>query len=123
FELPLGLDRAVKVARNVKVVDSTEGLISKDDKSTYVVTIDVVNPYRAPISVRVNDQWPLPPSRESKVSTALVESKPVAIQTALTGKLEWRLTLKPNEKQSVSFTYTVTRPRGWKLMQSEEVVP
>ena len=42
-----------------------------------------------------------------------------AIQEAATGKLEWRLTLAPNEKRTLTFSYQVKRPRGWKLYQQE----
>lgn len=119
FTLPLGLDRAIKTVRNVQVVDATEGVVSKEDLSTYLVTIELVNPYRAPVALRVFDQWPLPRTDQKDVQTKLVESKPLAIQEARTGRLEWRLTLKPNEKQTLSFSYQVRRPKSWRLYQQE----
>jgi len=117
--LPLGLDRAIKTVRNVQVVDATEGLITKDDVSTYAVSIELVNPYRTAVSLRVFDQWPLAQPNQKDLETKLLEAKPGAIQDAATGKLEWRLTLKPNEKQTLTFNYQVKRPRGWKLYQQE----
>ncbi|MDP1917555.1 MAG: DUF4139 domain-containing protein [Myxococcales bacterium] len=117
--LPLGLDRAIKTVRNVSVVDATEGVVSKDDVSTYAVTIELVNPYRTSVALRVFDQWPLPQPNQRDVETKLLDSKPGAIQDTATGKLEWRLTLKPNEKQTLTFNYQVKRPRGWKLYQQE----
>lgn len=117
--LPLGLDRAIKVVRNVQVVDATEGLVSKDDVSTYAVSIELVNPYRAPVALRVFDQWPLPQPNQKDLEVKLLDSKPGAIQDTVTGRLEWRLTLKPNEKQTLVFNYQVKRPRGWRLYQQE----
>lgn len=119
FTLPLGLDRAIKTVRNVQVVDATEGVVSKDDVSTYAVTIELVNPYRAPVALRVFDQWPLAQPNQKDVETKLLDSKPGAIQDAPTGRLEWRLTLKPNEKQVLSFSYQVKRPKSWRLYQQE----
>jgi hypothetical protein len=117
--LPLGLDRAIRTVRNVQVVDSTQGFVAQDDVSTYVVTIELVNPYRAPVALRVFDQWPLPLPNQKDVETKLLESKPLAILEALTGKLEWRIGLAPNEKKVLSFSYQVKRPRSWRLYQHE----
>jgi hypothetical protein len=117
--LPLGLDRAIKPVRNVQVIDATEGVVSKDDVSTYAVTIELVNPYRTAVALRVFDQWPLPQPNQKDLEVKLLDSRPGAIQDAATGKLEWRLTLKPNEKQTLSFNYQVKRPRGWRLYQQE----
>lgn len=117
--LPLGLDRAIKTVRNVAVVDATEGVVSKDDVSTYAVSIELVNPYRTSVALRVFDQWPLAQPNSRDVETKLLDSKPGAIQDTATGKLEWRLTLKPNEKRTLTFNYQVKRPRGWKLYQQE----
>lgn len=119
FTLPLGLDRAIKTVRNVQVIDATEGVVSKDDLSTYAVSIELVNPYRTPVALRVFDQWPLPQANQKDLETKLLDSKPGAIQEAATGKLEWRLTLAPNEKRTLTFSYQVKRPRGWKLYQQE----
>jgi hypothetical protein len=119
FVLPLGIDRALKPVRNVKLVETTQGVISKDEVGTYTVTIELVNPYRAPVSVRVADQWPV--SDQKEVETKLLDSKPTAIQDQKRGGLEWRLTIPPNQKQVFSFTYSVKRPKNWKLQQQEVV--
>lgn len=120
FTLPLGIDRALKPVRNVQLVETTQGIISKDEVGTYTVTIEVANPYKAPVAVRVYDQWPVTDQKDLEVK--LVETKPLAIQDAKKGALEWRLTIPPQQKTSLSFVYTLKRPRGWKLQQ-QEVTP
>lgn len=120
FTLPLGIDRALKPVRNVQVVEATQGVFSKEEIGTYTVTIELANPYRAPVAVRVADQFPVTDQKE--VETKLIESKPTAIQDERKkGALEWRVTIAPQQKQVFSFTYTVKRPRGWKLQQQEVV--
>ncbi len=119
FTLPLGIDRALKPVRNVQVVEATQGVFSKEEIGTYTVTIELANPYRAPVAVRVADQFPVTDQKD--VETKLIESKPTAIQDAKKGSLEWRVTIAPQQKQVFSFTYTVKRPRGWKLQQQEVV--
>lgn len=115
--LPLGIDRALRPVRNVAVVSTVEGLLTKEDVSTYTVTIELVNPHPAPVDVRVKDQWPL--STQKEVVTTLVSSKPLATQDQKAGHLEWLATLKPQEKAVFSFTYTLRRPKGWRLGQTE----
>lgn len=119
FTLPLGIDRALKPVRNVQLVEATQGLISKDEVGTYTVTIELANPYRAPVAVRVVDQWPVTSQKEVEIK--LVSAQPSATQDAKKGSLEWRLTIPPQKKQVFTFAYTVKRPRGWKLQQQEVV--
>jgi hypothetical protein len=119
FTLPLGIDRALKPVRNVQLVEATQGVFSKEEIGTYTVTIELANPYRTPIAVRVADQWPL--SDQKEVETKLLETKPTAIQDQKKGGLEWRVTIPPQQKQVFSFSYTIKRPRGWQLQQQEVV--
>jgi hypothetical protein len=117
FTLPLGIDRALKPIRNVKVVDAEHGIISKDDVSEYTVSIQLVNPYRAPVAVRLYDQIPVTSDKEVEVK--LLETKPAATVDAVRGHLEWRFNLGAGQKTDLSFRYTLKRPKGWKMNQWE----
>ncbi|MCP3136456.1 mucoidy inhibitor MuiA family protein [Pyxidicoccus xibeiensis] len=116
FTLPLGVDPAVRTARNVRIVQSKEGFISKDDLNTYEVTLEVPNPYSFPMQVRVVDQWPL--SQDGKVEVKLVRTAPAARQDEKTGELQWDLVVPPSSKKTVSFEYSLRRPQHWQLTQS-----
>ncbi|MCY1023407.1 mucoidy inhibitor MuiA family protein [Pyxidicoccus sp. MSG2] len=115
FTLPLGVDPAVRTARNVRLVQASEGFISKDDLNTYEVTREVLNPYPFPMQVRVVDQWPL--SQDGKVEVKLVRTSPAARQDEKKGELQWDLVVPPTSKSTVSFEYTLRRPRHWRLTQ------
>lgn len=117
FTLPLGIDRAIRPVRNVKVVDSESGLISKDDVSEYTVTIALANPYRTPIALRVVDQVPVTDQKDVEVK--LLESSPTATVDAVKGALEWKLTVPASQKKELSFRYTLRRPKGARLQQWE----
>jgi hypothetical protein len=117
FTLPLGIDRALKPVRNVQLVEATTGVISKDEVGTYTVTIELANPYKAPVAVRVFDQLPVTELKE--LESKLIDSKPTATVDAKKGSLEWRATIGAGQKSIFTFTYTLKRPRGWKLNQSE----
>ncbi|MFP2934008.1 DUF4139 domain-containing protein, partial [Pyxidicoccus sp. 3LG] len=116
FTLPLGVDPAVRTTRNVRLVQSKEGFISKDDINTYEVTLEVPNPYTFPMQVRVVDQWPL--NQDGKVEVKLVRTQPAARQDEKTGELQWDLVVPPSSKKTVSFEYSLRRKQNWRLTQS-----
>jgi len=117
FTLPLGIDRALKPVRNVRVVDAEKGVFSKDDVSEYTVSIQLANPYRAAVAVRLYDQIPVTDDKEVEIS--LLETKPQAAIDKVRGHLEWRLNVPASSKTEVSFKYTLKRPKGWKMNQWE----
>ena len=117
FTLPLGIDRALKPVRNVKVLQSEKGIISKDEVTDYAVTIELANPYRSAVAVRLLDQIPI--TSQKDVEILLKDSKPLAIQDKRTGALEWRLSVPASAKTIIAFSYSIKRPKGWLLQQSE----
>ncbi|HZS37012.1 MAG TPA: mucoidy inhibitor MuiA family protein [Polyangia bacterium] len=112
--LPLGLDRAIKPIRNVKLDSWEKGVFSKDDISQYTVTMEVANPYKAPLKLRVTDQWPTTTDKNVEIKLLRADG---AEQNREKATLVWNLTLPPSGKGVVSFTYSVKRPKGWRLHQ------
>lgn len=117
FTLPLGIDRAVRPTRNVKLVLSEKGFIGKDELSEYVVTLEIPNPYAMPLKVRLLDQWPV--TSDKNVEIKLLKVEPWAIQDPVKGSLEWHLTIPASGKSTASFSYSIRRPKGWRLHQSQ----
>ena len=115
--LPLGLDRAIRPARNVQVTTVEKGVFSKDEISEYTVTTELTNPYKVPIQLRLYDQVPL--VADKNVEIQLVRSEPPATFDEKTGNLEWRPQLPPGSKLSTKFVYTLKRPKGYRLGQSQ----
>jgi hypothetical protein len=116
FTLPLGLDRSIKPIRNVRVVTSESGLLSKHEISEYTVTIEVANPGRQPLRLRVLDQVPVTDDKDLEVK--LIRTTPaVTERDPVKGKLEWQLTVPASGKATVSFVYTLDRPKGYLLHQ------
>jgi hypothetical protein len=116
FTLPLGLDRAIKPIRNVRVVTSESGFISKDETGEYTVTIEVANPGRQPLRLRVVDQVPVTDDKDVEVK--LVRTSPgLSAQDPVKGKLEWQVSVPASGKGTVSFVYTIKRPKGYRLHQ------
>ncbi len=117
FTLPLGLDKNLRPVRNVQLVEQTSGFINKDETGTYSVTIEVANPYAVPVAVRIYDQYPI--AKNAALEVKLLQSSPLATQDARTGELNWQLTLPAKRKSTVSFSYSIKRPKGHKLFQEE----
>jgi hypothetical protein len=115
LELPLGLDRALKPVRNVQQVQGEKGLFSKDEVTRYTVTIELGNPYKQALPVRIIDQLPLAADQNTEVK--LLAASPEAAPGGDDGKLEWRLQLPASGKAQVSFTYELKRPKGALLHQ------
>ena len=115
FTLPLGLDRALRPVRNVRLHTSERGVFNKDEITEYVVTTELANPYRAPLAVWLLDQIPLP--GDKSVEVKLLRSEPAASHDAIKGTLEWRLTVPPGAKVQTTFVYTLRRPIGARLYQ------
>jgi uncharacterized protein DUF4139/uncharacterized protein DUF4140 len=116
--LPLGLDRAIRAIRNVRLVQTETGfIIGKEEVTEYVVTIELANPYPMPVALTVVDQVPV--AYENKnVEVKLLKTAPeVTKKDDLRGSLEWKLSLPPGGKSVVSFNYTLKRPKSWRLHQ------
>ncbi len=121
--LPLGVDAAIKAVRHVDVETQETGLISKDEVSTYRVTVELANPYATPLSARIIEQLPLAQDDHVKVKRLQVEprlseaSDADAQQLSRKGGVEWRLLVPARAKQVVRLVYSLERPKGYRLHQ------
>ncbi|MBS2029961.1 MAG: mucoidy inhibitor MuiA family protein [Deltaproteobacteria bacterium] len=115
FTLPLGLDRAIKPVRNVKLVQAEKGIIGKDEVNQYDVTIEVANPYGVPVSVKTFDQWPV--TDDEHVEVKLLSTAPYAKQDPVKGSLEWDVVLPPHGKTTLAFSYSLRHPKDTRLHQ------
>jgi hypothetical protein len=114
FTLPLGIDRAVRPLRNVTLNTSEHGIISREEVNEYVVVDEVANPYRVPLQLRIFDQWPVTTAPKT---TSKLERADRARQDWEKGELEWIVTVPPGGTSKVSYTFTLRRPKGWRLHQ------
>jgi len=117
FTLPLGLDRAIRAVRNVRLVQTETGFIlGKEEVTEYVVTIELANPYSMAIPITVVDQIPV--TDDKNVQVKLLKTAPeVTKKDDVRGALEWKLSLPAGGKSVVSFNYTLKRPKSWRLHQ------
>jgi len=116
WTVPLGADPELKVKRHLEVKTVTKGLISKDEVSTYQVKIQVANYKRRRVSLKVYDA--LPVSETDEVEVTLMRMNPKAeLSDPKEGLLTWTLDLKAGERRELLLTYSIKRPKGWRVYQ------
>ena len=112
----LGRDKRVVVKRE-KVEDvSSRKTVGSNIRDTHAYRITVRNTKTEAVSLNVYDQ--LPVSTDTRIEISPDELAGADL-TAETGKLTWRLSLKPSESRVLTFRYTVKYPKGKTLTNAE----
>lgn len=108
----LGRDKRIVVKRE-KLKDLTSRkLIGSNQRESYTWEISVRNTKTEAVKIVVEDQ--LPVSQNSQIEVTMVDAGGAKVNAA-TGKLEWILSLQPNETRKVSFKYEVKYPKDKKV--------
>lgn len=115
FTLPLGIDDAIRVERNVSQSAAQTGFISKKEVTSYLVTIELVNPRAKAVKARVVDQVPLPDGQDVEVK--LEKTDPGAKHDTAEGFVTWDVELAPGEKKVLRMTYVMSRPKDSRAWQ------
>ncbi|MBI1946350.1 MAG: DUF4139 domain-containing protein [Deltaproteobacteria bacterium] len=117
LELPLGADENIRLTHSVVPATRTQGfLIGEEDVTDYTVKIEVGNYKKRPVTVRVIDQ--IPRTNAEKIKVELVSQVPTArAKPDADGLLYWHVDVPAGGTKTVTFTYRITRPKGWRLTQ------
>jgi uncharacterized protein (TIGR02231 family) len=114
--LPLGADEDIRFKRKVVPATEVKGVFSKDEVTTYQVTIEVGNYKKRAVKVAVYDV--LPKSGCEKIEIEKLSVSPVAGKGPdADGVLRWDLDLPAGATRKIEFSYRVTRPENWQLYQ------
>lgn len=110
FDFFLGVDDGIKVVRKTLLDKSIEtGLIQKRKGTTRKYETTVENFKTQPVKVTIYDQ--LPVSQDSSIVVSNIKLSPTpAKEEKDTGKLTWELSLKPQEKATVTEEFSVEWP-------------
>ncbi|MGI5865550.1 MAG: DUF4139 domain-containing protein, partial [Myxococcales bacterium] len=111
--LGLGVEPALKVARNTHFNESTEGLLNGSLTLHHQVTIDVASRLQAAAQVEVRERVPQyrPGDKDVVIELGKVSPEWEGLQQApphtLVGGKRWRFVLQPGESKKLSFDYSV----------------
>jgi len=110
FELALGGDEAMSIKRKlINRYTEYTGLTGGRKRITYEFRIDAQNNHKTEQHLQFKDQ--LPVSRNEQIKVALLEPEDQAVAREDDGKLMWDWQLKPGEKRSTTFKFSVEYPK------------
>lgn len=117
IQLGLGTEDRVRVARNVKVEESSSGMISKTTRVVHHVTIELRSSLGVPARIVVVDRVPVVAEGEDDLEVQLLESSPAAEpyeqrerDARVKGGLRWELELPAGGSQELRFSYALELP-------------
>ena len=111
--LSLGRDKNITITRIRKRDYAEKQFLGSNVTETREWDLTVHNKKKQPITIIVEDQIPISTEKEIKVEDVNISN---AIKDADTGKLTWKLNLKPSESQSMNVKYTVKYPKNKKVI-------
>lgn len=113
--LGLGVEEAIKVARNTSYRETTGGLLGGSTVLPHEVTIDVENRTGRPAQIEVRERVPITDDDDVKIEEVKVEPmwrKDEAVRDGrvVRGARSWRITVAPGEKKSLFAEFHVRIP-------------
>ena len=109
LSISLGRDKKIIVKR-FKIQDfSSKKFIGANTKEELGFEIQIRNTKKENIIITIEDQYPI--SKNSQIEITLIEAKDAQINVS-TGKLLWKLNMKPNEMQKLITKYSIKYPKN-----------
>lgn len=113
LDISFGIDNNISIKRE-KMTDFSENqFIGSNRKETVAFKLTLRNNKSYPISTLIYDQIPISTSKEIQVET--LELSGGKLDTT-TGKVEWEISLKPNENKELILNYSVKYPKDKKVI-------
>ncbi|MBL9023817.1 MAG: mucoidy inhibitor MuiA family protein [Myxococcales bacterium] len=121
--LGLGVDQAIKIARNVWHAEQTAGLMGGSLVLKHHIKIDVVSHKAHPVSIEIRERVPVAAENEEDVRVEIADVKPPwvvweppASEPELKGGHAWRVRLEPSQKAELEASYTIRIPAKLELV-------
>lgn len=113
LNLALGRDKRLDVKRSLVKELSSLKSTGKESRQMFTYEIVVKNNKTTDINLLLKDQFPLSTIKEVEV---ILEDDGKAEVNKETGVLTWKIDLKPGERKTVRFSYTVKYPKDKKIV-------
>lgn len=113
LNLALGRDKRLDVKRSLVKELSSLRSTGKESRQMFTYEIVVKNNKTTDINLLLKDQFPLSTIKEVEV---ILEDDGKAEVNKETGVLTWKIDLKPGERKTVRFSYTVKYPKDKKIV-------
>lgn len=110
LSISVGRDKDIAVSRTAVKEFTSKKFIGSSVKVQKGFEITVKNNKSATVALEVTDQYPLP--KYSDIKVELTNNGGATVDTEK-GKLTWRLSLAPQEKRVLRFSYEVKYPKSY----------
>jgi uncharacterized protein (TIGR02231 family) len=113
LSLSLGKDNSIRVSRKLLKEFSAKKFLGSNKSESREYEISFLNTKKLPVSVLVQDQFPVSINKEIDVEDV---SAPEARIDKETGLVTWNLTLQPGQERKVKMGYTVKYPKDRRVV-------
>jgi uncharacterized protein (TIGR02231 family) len=113
IELYLGVDDRIKVERELKRREVDKRLIGGRRRLVYGYEICLENHLPASAQVSVHDQIPVARHEDIKVHLDSTDPRPNEVDEL--GEITWKLTLQPDQEQTIRFDFSVEYPQAMEV--------
>lgn len=107
--MDLGRDRSIIIKRQILKDKCKDQVIGDDHIITKTIEIIVRNTKSIPLDFEIEDQIPVTTDNTIKIE---LKSKDGATYNDQTGKLVWKMNVKPKDSKKIIFSYEVKYPKG-----------
>jgi len=113
LDISFGIDNNISIKREKLTEFSENQFIGANRKETVAYKLTLRNNKSYPISTLIYDQIPISTTKDIQVETLEISGGKL---DADTGKVEWEISLKPNENKELIIKYSVKYPKDKKVM-------
>lgn len=114
LEITLGINNDIKIERNLaNIFTEKAGLLNSENKVTYEYEIIVKNTSSNVEEVNIQDQLPI--SRNEKIEVVLLEPVMNEDELSKDKKLNWNISLNPNEQKTIPLKFQISYPKRSKI--------
>ncbi len=112
-ELGLGVEQAIKVARNTSFQEQTSGMLGGTLNLEHGIDIEVANHLDEPAAIEVRERLPISREGDEEITVELTKVEPPwrdfeQQRRAIDGAYCWRLTTPPGKKEQLKLCYRVS---------------
>jgi uncharacterized protein (TIGR02231 family) len=110
--LPLGKDNSIKIGRKLSKEFSSKKFIGSNRLETKEFEIAVLNTKKQPVSITIQDQFPVSVNKEIDVED---ESAPESQINKENGMVTWNIVVQPGQEKKLKMRYGVRYPKDRKV--------
>ena len=122
LSIPMGVEQSIRVVRNTKFAEASEGLIGGTLALRHELTVEVQNHLPHTCEIEVRERVPIPDEKEENVRVELGQVRPSwsavrprGREVAVKGAHAWTVELEKDAKSVLTATYIVRLPSKFEL--------